>query len=195
MHAEHFIQVTNTFYNVFSNLTTGMARMPSKSIWDSQFWKIVIAIGIILGILSSALQISGKVDFWNSLIVPIINFFTIPVPLYSIPLAFIVVLAILLVLAYTGGSTTVTVSTPFARADILDGDDVRYAVVLCQTPRTADFLKRKYQEFRERHGFSGGYSSDELLKQLENRGLLVFQNGKWGVTQKALDYIAKYHRG
>lgn len=167
--------------------------MPNKSIWESQIWKIVVAMGIILGILSSVLQMSGKVDFWNSLIMPIVNFFTIPVPLYSIPLAFLVVLAILLVLAYTFGSNTVTIS-PIVRADILDDDCVRYAVVLCKTPRTADFLKQKYEEFRERLGYSGGYSSDELLKKLEDRGLLVFQNGKWEVTQKALDYIAKYHR-
>jgi len=166
--------------------------MPSKSIWDSQVWKTVIAIGIILGILSSALQISGKVDFWNSLILPIINFFTIPVPLYSIPLAFLVVLAIILVLAYAS-SGSATISNPFDRADIFDVDCVRDVAVLCQTPRTPDFLKQKYQEFRERYEYRGGYSSDELLKELENRGLLVFQNGKWEVTQKALDYMAKYH--
>ena len=167
--------------------------MPNKSIWESQIWKIVVAMGIILGILSSVLQMSGKVDFWNSLIMPIVNFFTIPVPLYSIPLAFLVVLAILLVLVYILGSDTVIISDPLARADILDDDCVRYATVLCQTPRTADFLKQKYQKFREQYGYSGGYTSDELLKELEDRGLLVFQNGKWEVTQKALDYIQKYH--
>jgi hypothetical protein len=145
-----------------------------------------------LGILSSALQISGKVDFWNSLILPIINFFTIPVPLYSIPLTFLVVLALILVLAYAS-SGSATISNPFDRADILDVDCARDVAVLCQTPRTPDFLKQKYQEFRERYSYRGGYSSDELLKELENRGLLAFQNGKWEVTQKALDYIAKYH--
>jgi len=170
--------------------------MPKKSIWESNFWKTVIAISVILTIIASfltILQLLGTVDVYNLLILPIINFFTIPIPLYSVPLAFLIVLAILLVLAYASGSNIVTISNPLARADILDDDCVRYVAVLCQTPRTADFLKQKYQEFRERLGYRGGYSSDELLKELEDRGLLVFQNEKWQVTQKALDYIAKYH--
>lgn len=170
-----------------------MTTLPKKSIWESNLWKTIIAISVILSIITYLLQISGKVDFWNFLIVPILNFFTIPVPLYSIPLAFLVVLAILLVLVYTGGSHTVTISNPLARADILDYKYVGYVAILCKTPRTADFLKQKYQEFRERYRISGGYSSDEILKELEDRGLLVFQNGKWEVTQKALDYLEKYH--
>jgi hypothetical protein len=167
--------------------------MPKKSIWDSQVWKIVVAIGIILGILSSALQISGKVDFWNSLILPIINFFTIPIPLYSVPLAFIIVIVILLIIASIGGSNTLSPSSLFDKSDILDDDYVRYVAVLCRTPQTTDFLKQKYQEFRERYGIRGGYSFEDCLKQLENRELLIFQDGKWTVTQKALDYIEKYH--
>jgi len=137
--------------------------------------------------------IAGHVDVYNLLVLQIINFFTIPIPLYSIPLAFLVVLVAIFVLAYASGSNTVTISNPLARADILDDDGVRYVAILCQTPRTADFIKQKYEEFRERHEYHGGYESDELLKELENRGLLLFQNGKWEVAQKALDYIDKYH--
>jgi cell division protein FtsW (lipid II flippase) len=171
--------------------------MPKKSIWESNSWKTVIAISVILTIIASfltILQLLGTVDVYNLLLLPIINFFTIPIPLYSIPLAFLVVLVIILVLAYAS-SGSVTISNPFDRADILDDDCVRYVAVLCQTPRTADFLRQKYQEFRELHGYRGGYSSDELLKELEDRGLLIFQNAKWEVTQKALDYIEKYHGG
>jgi hypothetical protein len=171
--------------------------MPKKSRWDSDFWKAVKALSLILTVIVSLLTILqwlGQVDVYNLLVVPIINFFTFPVPLYSIPLAFLVVLAIILVLAYVS-SGSATISNPFDRADILDDDCVRYVAVLCQTPRTPDYLKQKYEEFRERYGIHGGYSSDELLKQLEDRGLLVFQNGKWEVTQKTLDYIDKYHGG
>ena len=167
--------------------------MPKRSIWDSQVLKIVGLVSTILGIISYLLQISGTVDFWNSLIVPIANFFTIPIPLYSIPLAFLVVLAILLILAYKGGSNTVTISNPLARAEILDSEYVRYVALLCRTPQTTDFLKQKYGEFRVRFGISRGYSFEDCLKELEERELVIFQDRKWTVTQKALDYIAKYH--
>jgi len=163
--------------------------VPKKSIWDSQVWKIVVAIGIILGIVSSALQISGKVDFRNSLILPIVNFFTIPVPLYSIPLAFLVVLAIILGLAYAS-SGSATISNPFDRAEVLDKECARYTALLCRTPQTTEFLKKNYQEVLNRYG---GYIFEDCLKMLEERGLVIFQNGKWEVTQKALDYISKYH--
>lgn len=167
--------------------------MPNKSIWDSRVWKFVVAIGIVLGILSSWLQISGKVDFWGYLILPIVNFFIFPVPLYSIPLAFIVVIVILLVIGSAGGSKTITSYNMFDKADILDHEEVRYIAVLCKTPRTTDFLSQKYQEFRQSNDIHFQYSFEDCLKQLEHRELLVFQNQQWVVTQKALDYIAKYH--
>ena len=167
--------------------------MPKKSIWDSQVLKIVGLISTILGIISFLLQISGIVDFWNSLIVPIANFFTIPIPLYSIPLAFLVVLAILLILAYTGGSNTVTISNPLARADILDSKYMRYVALLCRTSQTVDFLKQKYQESFHPNLNPEVYSLEYCLKELDERELIIFQDGKWTATQKALAYIAKYH--
>jgi hypothetical protein len=109
--------------------------------------------------------------------------------LFSIPLAFLIVLAILLILAYTGGSKTVT-SNPLARADFLDDNCARYMALFCQTPQTPESLKQKYQELSQRYG---GYSFEHSLKELEDRGLLEFQDGKWVATQKALNYIAKYH--
>ena len=172
-----------------------MLEVPKKSTWDSQVWKIVVAIGIILGIVSSLLDILGVIDFWNSLIVPIANFFTIPIPLYSIPLVFLVVLAILLVSMRTGGSNAITITTsnPLDRADILDSEYVRYVALLCRTPQTADFLKRKYQESFHPNFNRGVYSFKDCLKELEERELVIFQDGKWTVTRKALDYIAKFH--
>jgi len=174
-----------------------MPRVSSKSIWDSQAWKVILAIAVILSIISYLLQITGKVDIWNSLILPIINFFTFPIPLYSVPLAIIIVIAIILIVESTGGSTTVSLGnlpSP-ARLDILDDDYVRLLAVLCKTPQTTDFLKLKYREFRYRRVASGGYSFEDCLKELEQGELLTYQDGKWTVTQKALDYIDKYHGG
>lgn len=73
----------------------------------------MVAIGIILSILTSLLQVSGKMDFWNYVLAPIINFFIIPIPLYYVPLAFIVVVAIILILGSISGSKTVTPSNIF----------------------------------------------------------------------------------
>jgi cell division protein FtsW (lipid II flippase) len=166
--------------------------MPKKSIWESNFWKTVIAISVIFTIIASfltILQLLGTVDVYNLLLLPIINFFTIPIPLYSVPLAFLIVLVILLILAYTS-SGSATISNPFYRAEVLDKECARYIALLCRIPRTTDFLKKNYQEVLNRYG---GYVFEDCLKILEERGLVIFQNGKWEVTQKALDYIAKYH--
>ena len=166
--------------------------MSKKSIWDSNFWKTVIAISVILTIIASfltVLQFLGKGDFYNILLQPIINFLTFPVPLYSIPLAFLVVLAIILIVAYAS-TGNVTVSNPFDHAEVLDDKSARYTALLCRTPQTTEFLEKDYTRFLERYG---GYKFEDCLKILEERGLLMFQNGKWEVTQKALDYIAKYH--
>jgi hypothetical protein len=153
----------------------------------------VVAIGVISTIGSFVLQISGLVDFWNYLIVPIVSFFTMPIPLYSIPLALLVVLAILIFFARTGSSVTITPSNPLDRAEILDSECMRYVALLCQTPQTADFLKQKYQESFHPILNPGVVTFEYCLKELEERELIIFQDGKWTVTQKALAYIAKYH--
>jgi len=155
----------------------------------------VAAIGIISTIGSFVLQICGLIDLWNYLIVPMGNFLTIPIPLYSIPLALLVVLAILLVLARTGDSNTITPSNPLDQAEILDSKCTRYVALLCRTPQTIDSLRQKYEEFLYHQGAGRvfHYSFEDCLKDLEERELVIFQDGKWTVTQKALDYIAKFH--
>ncbi|MGD0995407.1 MAG: hypothetical protein ABR909_07785 [Candidatus Bathyarchaeia archaeon] len=176
--------------------------MPNSR-WDSDFWKAIAALSAILVIIVSLLTILqwfGRVDVYTLLILPIIKFFNLSVPVYSIPLAFLVVVGGFLMILYIDDKlhprpTSNNISNPLAGADILDTECYRYVAHLGKTPQTADFLKEKYQEFRDRYGLSGGYSSEELLKELEERDLLVFQNGKWEVTQKALAYIAKYHGG
>jgi hypothetical protein len=96
------------------------------------------------------------------------------------------------------GAGTVSASDIFDDADILDDVSARYVTVLCKTPQTTDFLKTKYEEFRRSNDFRIGHSSsrysfEDCMKQLEYRELLLFESEKWIVTQKALDYIAKYH--
>jgi len=146
-------------------------------------------LAALVTVVGFLLQIFGRVDVYGLLVVPIINFFLFPVPLISIPLAFLIVIAILFILAYVSDSKTV-INDYLSRADFLDDDCARYMALFCQNPQTTESLKQKYQKLLHRYG---GYSFEHYLKQLEGRGLLEFQDNKWIVTQKALKYIAKYH--
>lgn len=170
--------------------------MSKKSWWDSPFWKAIGALAALVTIIGFLLQIFGKVDVYNLLIVPIINVFTFPVPLFSIPLAFLVVIGFLFVWAsLRDKSADVTVDNPLARADFLDSNYVRALALLCKTPRTTEYLKQKYHEICDRLGIYRGYTFEYCLKELEERRLLIFQDGNWKITQKSLDYITKYHGG
>jgi hypothetical protein len=174
--------------------------MPKTSIWDSNIVKAITAIAALVTVVGFFLQYFGKVDFWNYLILPIANFFNSPIPVYSIPLAFLVVIGGFLLILYIDSrlhpnSPRTSPSNPFAGAKILDTECYRNMALSAKTPQTADSLKEKYQKFRDYHMISGGYSGEELIQEMEERGLLVFQNGKWEVTEKALAYIAKYHGG
>jgi hypothetical protein len=180
-----------------------LVEMTKKSIWDSNLWKAVVGVSIILTIIASiltSLQILGTISVWNILVVPVINFFILPVPLYSIPLSFLVIIGGFFLILFIDSKLRPSSSyndsdNPMAGTDMLDTECYRYVAQLAKIPQTADFLKEKYQKYRDYHMLMGGYSSEELMKQMEERGLLVFQNGKWEVTQKALTYIDKYHGG
>lgn len=82
-------------------------------------------------------------------------------------------------------------------SNILDLDYGRQIAILCQTPRTTDYLRGKYEEWesRSRAILIGGYGFDDYMKRLEKQGYLKYRNGKWEVTDKALGYIEKYHGG
>src|SRR4030042_3089079 len=167
-----------------------------KSRWDSDFWKAVKALSVTLTIIVSILTIlqwMGQVDVYNLLILPIVNFFTISIPLFSIPLTVLIVLVILFVLARTENSTPAITSNPLDDADILDNELVRAMAILCKTPQTTDSLRQEYHDILRRSGVLRAYSFEDSLKMLEDRKLLIFTIGKWHVTQKALDYIAKYN--
>lgn len=163
--------------------------MPKKSWWESPFWKAIGALAALATVVGFLLQILGGVNVYELLVVPVINFFLFPVPLFSIPLAFLIVIAILFILAYASDSKTV-ISDPLAGADFLDNDCARHMALFCQNPRATESLKQKHQELVCRYG---GHSFEYDLKHLEDRGLLEFQDNKWIVTQKALAYINKYH--
>ena len=164
-------------------------KMSKKSWWESPFWQAIGALAALATVVGFLLQILGGVDVYELLVVPIINFFLFPVPLFSIPLAFLILIAVLYILAYASDSKTI-INDYLARADSLDDDCARYMALFCQNPRTTESLKQKYRELVRRYG---GYSFEHYLKELEERGLLEFQDNKWIVTQKALDYIRKYH--
>jgi len=160
-----------------------MTWMPKKSRWDSDFWKAVKALSVVLTIIVSILtilQFGVQVNVYTL----IANFFTIPIPLYSVPLTLIVILIVLLALGQIG-----------YEGNILDHDYSRELAIECDTPRTTDYLHRKFDGWHNRDYLSGGRSFKECMKLLENQGYLKYRNEQWEVTQKALDYIDKYHGG
>jgi hypothetical protein len=133
-------------------------------------------------------------------VAPIADFLTMKVPLYYIPLAFIIVVAvafvILLILGLLSPNTQTTLTNPanpLANADILDDDHARFLASLCMIPRSTDFLKQRNREYVVQHGTTEPF--EYYLKQLEERDLLSFNpiNQVWSITPKAIDYIAKYH--
>jgi len=166
--------------------------MSKKSVWESSFWKAVGALSALVTIIVAVLQFFGKVDFYKQFILPISNFFTLPIPLYSVPLTLFVVLIIIIVWAYLGNLNTTLTSDPLAGAEILDNPFMRFTALLCQTPQSPEYLKKHYQEFLHRSGYNSP-SFEDCIKVLEDKGLVLFQNGKWQITKKALDYLAKYH--
>jgi hypothetical protein len=158
--------------------------LPKRSIWESNIWKGIVALSIILTIIASALQISGAVDFWNLLIIPLYWLFTSSIPIYLIVLFIGAVILILFLLSLI---------FPSNGSNILDDEYGRDLAMSCQELRTTEYLRRKLEAWKKEDSISGGYSIDDYLKRLENRGYLKYIDGEWRVTDKALDYIEKYH--
>jgi hypothetical protein len=160
--------------------------MTKESVWDSNAWKTVIALSIILGIIVSILGILdwlGKIDIKT----PITSFFNSEISILNLSIAVIAIIALVIV--------TVCLLKKRKRGCILDDDrDARRIAILCQTPRTTAYLRQQYNYWQSQYQFgSGGF--DDVMKTLEKQRFLTFNkpNGTWQVTQKALDYIAKYH--
>jgi hypothetical protein len=130
------------------------------------------------------LQIFGTVDFWGPLILPSYNVFMASVPVYLV--LFIVVALIL---------TFSVIRLKEHQIDIFDSDYARHIAVLCQTPRTTEYLREKYEEWRHGIFVQGGYNFDDYMKQLEKQGFLKYASEKWEVTNKAKGYLRKYTGG
>ena len=156
-----------------------------KSKWYTSVWKVIGVLAVIFGLLASALQVFGAIDFMSLLVLPLYSFFTSSISIYYVVLILAVVLVVLFLLLRFRGH----------RSNILDHDYGRWLAELCQTPRTTDYLRGKYEDWesRSRVKVIGGYDFEDYMKRLEKQGYLKYRNGKWEVTDKALDYIDKYH--
>jgi hypothetical protein len=79
------------------------------------------------------------------------------------------------------------------RKNILDFEYGRRIAELCRTPSTTEYLRSKYEEWRSGIIAFPSYHFEDYMKQLERQGYLKYRNGKWVVTDKAIEYIEKYH--
>lgn len=157
----------------------------SKGYTIKTVWGVIVILSVILGLIASILQLSGKVDFWSLLVLPI-HFFTTEIPIFY---AILLVVAFIIVLYFA------TKLRGRHKECILDFANGRKIAILCQTPRTTDFLRQQYDIWKRRSRVAviGGLRFEYYMKRLEKEGFLEYINGKWHVTQKALGYIAKYH--
>lgn len=84
-----------------------------------------------------------------------------------------------------------------AKSNILDLDDARKIVAQCQTPKTTEELRRNYDysQSQSRWVVLGGYNFNDYIQRLEEEGCLIHNpnNSKWSATEKAIEYIRKYH--
>jgi len=161
--------------------------MSKKSVWQTvkSVWKAIVGLSVILSIASFVLQVWGIIDFWRLLVLPLYVFFTTKIPIY-----YVVLFVAICIVIY---SVTRTAKKP--KSCILDFTDGRKIALVCQTPRTTDFLRQQYDYWKsqERGIFIGGYGFDDYMKRLEKEGFLKYIDGTWQVTTKALEYVKKYH--
>jgi hypothetical protein len=156
--------------------------MPKRSKWHASVWKIIGALSVIFGLIASALQIFGAVDFWG----PLYAFLTSSIPIY-----YVVVLA--LVVAVVSYYSAIRLRG--YRSSIFDREYGRRITLLCKTPQTTEYLKQKYEEWESQSIVAaiGWYSFNDYMKPLEKQGFLEYRNGKWEATKKGMDYVEKYH--
>lgn len=160
--------------------------MNKKSKWQikKSVWKIIVGLSIILGIISSVLQISGTVDFWSLLVLPLYAFRIIEIPIYY---------AVLFVTACVVLYYSVTKLRNRYERCILDYLDGRKIALLCRTPRTTDFLRQQYDYWVSQSSWGPSPTLEYYMKRLEKQGFLVYINRKWQITSQASEYILKYH--
>jgi len=162
--------------------------MSNKSKWQTikSLWKVIVGLSVILSIITAFLQLSGAVNLWSLLVLPLYDFLVADIPIYYAIFS-IVVFVIILFSAIKLRNRN--------KKCFLDFVDGRKLAILCQTPRTTDFLRQQYDYWESQSTWTviGGYNFDDFIKGLEKEGFLVYENGNWHVTTKALEYIKKYH--
>jgi hypothetical protein len=165
----------------------GLVEMTKESMWDSNTVKAIAAIASILTIIVSVLTILdyfGKIDLRT----PISNFFGLKVSILSILIASILLVLIVSLVFWFSKRRKVS--------NILDFEDGRVIARLCAVPRTTEFLKQQYSIWdSQNRSWVGGYGFDDYMKRLEKQKFLTYnsKNGTWTITQKAIEYIVKYH--
>ncbi len=159
--------------------------MTKKSVWQTikSIWKIIVALSVILSIISFVLQVSGTVDFWSLLVLPM-HFFTIQIPIFY---------AILLVVAFMVMMFSAVRLRKRRKRCILDYSYGRKIALICQKPQVAEYLRSVFDIWQRKSSWLGGHGFDYYMKRLEKEGFLKYVNGEWQVTQKALEYIDKYY--
>jgi hypothetical protein len=166
-----------------------MSDKSEKSLLNviKSLWKIFVVFFVILGGLASLQTIGLSDDLLNILNSAWMYFISIEIPLYSFFLFAIVF--------FIGFYSLRKFWVRHKEGSILDLPKARRVVLLCQTPQTTAFLRSDYEEQERRSSVVvlGGYNFDDYMKRLEKEGYLVYKEGKWHSTPKALDVIVRYH--
>ncbi|MEM3526121.1 MAG: hypothetical protein QXV37_01795 [Candidatus Jordarchaeaceae archaeon] len=131
--------------------------MAKRSRWYESIWKLIGVLAVIFGLIASALQIFGVVDFWDALIIPLYDFLTSSVPVYILVVSLILVV---IILRFKG-----------SRENILDFEDARRIALLCQTPRTTEYLRQQYEYWNRGVVIMGGYRFHDYMKNLKDKAI------------------------
>jgi hypothetical protein len=160
--------------------------------WESDAVKTIEVIAAIIGILSALgiLQYFGTIDFLN----PISAFLTTNI-LYILVLIIVILVILICFLFMKRRSKTVRAESQSECS--LDLQDARRIALLCQTPRTTDFLRQQYDYWQRQSSVVvlGGFHFNDYMSMLEKEGHLVYRDNMWHVTYTAIEYLAKYHGG
>ncbi|MCL5877971.1 MAG: hypothetical protein M1540_09195 [Candidatus Bathyarchaeota archaeon] len=161
--------------------------------WESDAVKAIEVIAAIVGILSAlgVLQYFGTIDLWT----PISAFLATNILLILVLIIIILIVILTYILVRVKMHSNLIKKESHSEC-ILDLKDAKRIAILCQTPRTTEFLRQQYDYWQSQSSVLvlGGYGFDNYMKDLEKQGFLEYnQNGTWKTTQTALAYITKYH--
>ena len=159
-------------------MTKKSKRQAIKTVWG-----VVVTFSVILGLIASILQVSGTVDFWSLLVLPI-QFFTMEIPIfYAILLVITLVIVMFSAIRLRKGR----------KRCILDYSYGRKIALISKKPQHTAYLRSVFNIWQRKSSWLSGHGFDYYIKRLEKEGFLKYVNGEWQVTQKALEYIDKYY--